>query len=137
MVDYFPRADMLLVAPDAKKLRASIGLFLPSIGLSMINYGRTGEVDRFYLDCQLHRDYYKDASGKTARQPGFERPAVIYQSRPNPNDVYVWQPIRYVRERRPVVYPLNVDRCRGSADGSKSIRLHGRTSGETDIKYKR
>lgn len=135
--NYFPRADLLLIAPDAKKLRANVSNFLPNIGLSMIDYGRSADVDRFYLLCQMHRDYYKDQTGRTTRVAGFERPERRYQSRPNHNDVYMRQSITYTAERRPVVYPVTMQRSGRPPGDGLTIRLAGRTSGNTCIKYKR
>lgn len=135
--NYCPRADILLVSQDAKKLRNSISGFLPNIGLSMVDYGRSADIDRFYVACQQHRDFYKDFTGRIQRVPGFERPERHFQSRPNPTDVYVKLPLRYPIERRPVVYPLTLERTGRPPGQGVEIRLSGTYDMESCIKFKR
>lgn len=135
--NYCPRADMMLVSHDAKKLRNSLSGFLPNIGLSMVDYGRSADIDRFYVACQTHRDFYKDFTGKLRPAPGFERPERHYESRPSPTDVYVKLPLRYPIERRPVVYPLTLERTGRLAGQGVEIRLEGKYDAESCIKFKR
>lgn len=102
----------------------------------MIDYGRSSEVDRFYILCQNHRDAYKDFTGRIHPIPEFDRPPKQYASRPDPTTVYVWQPIRYQVERRPVVYPLTTNRRgRPDNDGTK-INLTGRYDDRSCVRYK-
>lgn len=128
---------MNLVSQDAKKLRNSISGFLPNIGLSMVDYGRSAAVDRFYISCQNHRDYYKDFTGRALRVAEFERPQRQYQSRPTPTDVYVWQPIQFMVERRPVTYPITVQRRGRPLGDGPEIKIAGQYDMNSCIKYKR
>lgn len=134
---YSPKADMLLVSTDAKKLRNNLTKFLPNIGLSMINYGRSSEIDKFYNICQQHRDYYKDHSGKIHKVPGFDFAEKQFASRPEPTSIYVKQPIYYMTERRPVVYPLTIERRGRPKNDAIKIDLKGTYYPQTCIKYKR
>lgn len=134
---YCPRPDILLVSQDAKKLRNSISGFLPNIGLSMIDYGRSAENDKFYILCQSHRDYYKDFTGRTNRVKEFEIPKHLYASSPLPTDVYVTQPMYYMTELRPVTYPLTTQRKGRPATDGLAIKLSGQYSLPPCTKYKR
>lgn len=134
---YCPRPDQLIVSQDAKKLRNSISGFLPNIGLSMIDYGRSAEVDRFYISCQNHRDYYKDFTGRMPRIKEFEMGRKIFASRPEPTEVYVQQPIRYMVELRPVTYPLTLERRGRPANDGIKIKMTGQYDAAPCKRYKR
>lgn len=134
---YCPRPDQLIVSQDAKKLRNSISGFLPNIGLSMIDYGRSGVVDRFYISCQNHRDYYKDFTGRMPRIAEFEMGQKLYASRPEPTDVYVTQPIRYMVERRPVTYPVTLERRGRPANDGLTIKMAGQYDAMPCLRFKR
>lgn len=134
---YWPRPDILLVSQDAKKLRNSISGFLPNIALSMIDYGRSFENDKFYISCQSHRDYYKDFTGKSPRIKEFEIPKKMFASSPLPTDVYVNQPMYYMTELRPVTYPITIQRKGRPANDGQQIKLDGQYNCTTCIKYKR
>lgn len=134
---YSPKPDVLLVSQDAKKLRNNIFGFLPTIGLSMIDYGRSAEIDKFYILCQNHRDFYKDYTGRTPLVKEFIRFPKKYASRPHPTEVYVAQPMRYMVEPRPVVYPETVQRRGRPKEDGTQINVYGRYAARSCIKYKR
>lgn len=133
---YNPRPDMPFVSQDARKLRNSISGFLPNIGLSMIDYGRSADIDRFYLLCQNHRDAYKDFSGKIHPIPEFCKSEKKYASRPDPTSIYVMQPINYMIEQRPVVYPLTTSRRGRPHNDGMAINLVGRYNDRSCVLYK-
>ena len=134
---YCPKADIMVVSKDAKKLRNSLSGFLPNIGLSMIDYGRSAEVDRFYLSCQNHRDYYKDFTGRMPRVEEFIISPKQFASSPEPTNVYVQQPLYYLAERRPLVYPVTIERKGRPPNDKLSIDLSGQYNAVSCVKYKR
>lgn len=69
---------------------------------------RLDEIDRFYLACQKHRDFYKDLTNRL--QPQFETRTKRFATRPDPTGVYVKLPVSRHQERKPVVYPMTMGR---------------------------
>lgn len=134
---YCPRPQQNVVSLDARKLRNRISGFLPNIGLSMINYGRSAAIDRFYISCQNHRDYYKDFTGRMPRIHEFEMGNKLFASRPSPTEAYVSQPTYYIAERLPVVYPVTLQRRGRPASDGLRIRMDGQFDATPCHRYKR
>lgn len=131
------KPDVLLISKDAKKLRNNISGFLPNIGLSMIDYQRNAEIDRFYNLCQNHRDYYKEYTGRIPKVTEFNKSTKMYASRPDPTSIYVLQPIRYVKESHPPIYPLTTERRGKPNNSGLNIMLNGQYNSSSCIRYKR
>ncbi|EDV94471.1 uncharacterized protein LOC6567662 [Drosophila grimshawi] len=118
-----PQADILAVAKSSRLERKPILKFAPPIGLSCVNYQSLGGIDQFYLDCQNHRDYYRDPVDKVHRPPRFclhPGPCGIL---PDRNIEMLKAPINWVREPQPVVYPEKYN-TRLRLDGGIRIAAH-------------
>ncbi|XP_065370743.1 uncharacterized protein LOC135962775 [Calliphora vicina] len=131
-----PEVDMLLVSQSSRNQRKSIMNFAPRIGLAVVDYGRSQEIDNFYLDCQNFRDYYRDPYNKLPRPVVFKRHYGKCGSNRNPDksSEQLLLPTRWVADRQPVTFPLNYSRHMSLDEG---IRLGGLYDSASCIKYKR
>ena len=130
-----PEVDMLLVSRSSSNQRKSIMNFAPRIGLSVVDYGRSAEIDNFYISCQNFRDYYRDPYNKLPRPIEFKRFFGKCGNRcPDRNTELLMKPTQCVREKQPIIYPLNYGRNLTLDEG---IRLGGQYDPGSCIKYKR
>ncbi len=87
--------------------RVNIYKFTPND--SVAGRHRLDEIDRFYIECQRHRDFYKDLSGQY--QPQFFARYKQFATRPDPTSTYLnIMPAGPYKERKPVAYPLTMGR---------------------------
>ncbi|KAM7363674.1 uncharacterized protein ACRADG_000484 [Cochliomyia hominivorax] len=104
---FAPEVDMLLVSRSSRNQRKSISNFAPKIGLSIVDYGRSQEIDNFYLECQNFRDYYRDPYNKLPRPIEFMRHygkcGRQYADKFTENLI---NPPIWVTEKQPLLYPL-------------------------------
>lgn len=103
-----PEVDMLVVSQSSRNQRKTLTNFVPKIGLSIADYSRLNEIDNFYLDCQNFRDYYRDAYNKLQRPKAFKRHFGKCGRRfLDKRSEVLLHPVSWVREKQPIVYPLN------------------------------
>lgn len=86
--------------------RVKINGFTPND--SVAGRHRLDEIDRFYIKCQKHRDFYKDQSGRS--QPQFYVRTKRFATRPDPTSVCLKIPISRYEEPKPVAYPQTMGR---------------------------
>lgn len=91
---------------DVNQHRIKIHAFTPND--SVAGRHRLNGIDRFYIECQKHRDFYKDLSGRL--QPQFCTRTKQFATRPDPTSTYVKIPTSRYAERKPVAYPLTMER---------------------------
>lgn len=76
---------------DSRRFRDT-SKFLPP-GLPGFDYLRMAEIDKFYMDCQRYRDFYKGRIGKEHPVPGFHRAGAVYDRTVNPTVAYLRYPM--------------------------------------------
>ncbi|XP_017150921.1 uncharacterized protein LOC108161210 [Drosophila miranda] len=130
-----PEVDMLAVSKSSRVQRAAMaGYVLP--GLKMVDYGAMDRVDRYYMDCQNYRDYYRDPSGKMHKPERFRH----YQGKcgirldKSLNDLML-PPVWRV-ERKPIVYPIEYG-IQMDMDKSYRTLLTGTHNATTHTAFKR
>lgn len=94
------------ISMDVNQHRMKIHGFTPND--SVAGRHRLNGIDRFYLKCQKHRDFYKDLRGRL--QPQFYARMKAFATRPDPTSTYVKIPIGRHDERKPVAYPTAMGR---------------------------
>uniref|UniRef100_A0A1A9VEU4 Uncharacterized protein n=1 Tax=Glossina austeni TaxID=7395 RepID=A0A1A9VEU4_GLOAU len=130
-----PEVDMLVVARSSQNQRKAIMNFAPRIGLAVVDYARLDEIDRFYIDCQNFRDYYRDPYYQLHLPIAFKKHYGKCGHRPTDKCIQLFmKPTEWVRERQPVVYPIEYGRELNLDEGIKLGGLYDVTS---CIKYKR
>lgn len=123
-----PKVDMLNVAKNSRVQRRMIEGFAPDIGLSVIDYGRSLQLDTFYLRAQNQRDFYRDPSGKVRKEPFFHNsPCTIDKASASFLVPTVWH-----RDKQPVVFPYA-----SKKDFLNPYNLVGTYAELTDNRYKR
>ncbi|KAH8335232.1 hypothetical protein KR067_005832 [Drosophila pandora] len=100
-----PEVDMLKVATNADVQRRAILGFAPRIGMVIVDYDDLDRIDNFYLQCQKYRDYYRDPHHKIHKPTRFRQHQGKCAIRLDRTVEELTQPIRWVEERKPVVYP--------------------------------
>lgn len=120
---------------NSKILRKHITKFTPNVGLSIINYKRMGDIDKFYMDCQIHRDFYKDSTAKLRGIEYFNIPLKEYATRPDLTSVYLTIPQDYHKLPQPIIYSLPLSQGPVSFNGI--IDFKGTYNVPSCIKYKR
>ncbi|XP_063230799.1 ciliary microtubule inner protein 2C-like isoform X2 [Bacillus rossius redtenbacheri] len=78
-------------------------LSMPSLPLGQVDHGRRTQVDEFYLLCQMHRDQYRDRSGRLHPLDYFRSTDYKWQSPPDVTRTYLKHLPSYVKYYRPVV----------------------------------
>ncbi|XP_016979646.1 uncharacterized protein LOC108044983 [Drosophila rhopaloa] len=104
-----PEVDMRIVARNAEVQRRGILGFAPRIGLSIVDYDDLDRIDSFYLQSQKFRDYYRDPHNRLHKPPRFQRHQGKCGIKLDHSVGHLTQPIRWVEEQRPLVYPLSKD----------------------------
>lgn len=94
------------ITMDVNQHRIKIRGFTPDD--SVAGRQRLDGIDRFYIKCQKHRDFYKDLSGRL--QPQFYPRIKQFQTRSDPTSTYLKIPTSRHDERKPVAYPLTMGR---------------------------
>lgn len=94
------------MATDVNQHRIKMFGFTPKAPVA--GRHRIDGIDRFYIKCQKHRDFYKDLSGRL--QPQFHARIKQFPTSPDPTSTYVKIPISRYVERKPAVYPLTMGR---------------------------
>lgn len=128
-----PQGDMLQVSKNSRFQRKQILKFVPPIGLTCINYRDLGEVDYLYLDCQNYRDYYRDSVNKLHPPKIFCQYHGKCGVRVDRELITLAEPVRWVREHQPVVYPAEYSR-RMNLDGIIRIGAHFQSSSSVNFK---
>ncbi|XP_064548342.1 uncharacterized protein LOC135435288 [Drosophila montana] len=128
-----PQVDMLGVSKSLRLQRKPILKFVPLIGLSCVNYRVLEELDYFYLDCQNHRDYYRDPVNKMQRSKLFAYHHDNCGTKPDRNYEALIRPGYWVKERQPVVYPEKYSQ-RMNLGGSIRIDAHFSRNSSTVFK---
>lgn len=119
---------------EAKNFRNDLSKFLPSkIGVTTMDVKRCWDIDRFYLNCQDYRDWYKNVSKKLYRPDEFEVPAKKFATRPDPTSIYEKQPVQYHQQFQPITYPHTFDR-RGRSSFLESNPKYYDLTGHLDAK---
>ncbi|ALC46384.1 CG13110 [Drosophila busckii] len=129
-----PEVDMINASRSLRQQRKAILGFAPNIGLSFVNYRSMELVDNFYLDCQNHRDYFRDPYDKLHRPPIFRYQQGSCGMKPDYNAEALVAPTKWVVERKPVVYPEQYSRHL-NLDGS--IRIGAYCASKSDNRFKR
>ncbi|KAG8256897.1 protein FAM166C B-like [Homalodisca vitripennis] len=98
---YSPRADLVGAYRKAnwKKL-----LETPSVKVRLIDEARSQEVDDFYKLCQMHRDQYKDHTGRLHPLRFFQNADTKWNA-PNLTQTYLEFPTKFVEYKKPPVLP--------------------------------
>ncbi|XP_017784065.1 PREDICTED: UPF0573 protein C2orf70 homolog [Nicrophorus vespilloides] len=129
---YTPRPD---IAVSSGKNNGKY-LKLPQPQFTMLDPGRQQEIDDFYKVSQLHRDQYKDHSGRLHRLDYFKLNDYRFQCPTDPTSTYLKSPQYYVKYKDPIVLPITLDRSYRSPM-LPNRALTGRYSPQSDISYKR
>lgn len=106
---FTPNPAPVVPAPitmDINQHRMKIYGFTPND--SVAGRHRLDGIDRFYIKCQKHRDFYKDLSGRL--QPQFYARIKQFATRPDPTSIYLKIPTSRYEEHKPVAYPLSMGR---------------------------
>ncbi|XP_017068585.1 uncharacterized protein LOC108106175 [Drosophila eugracilis] len=104
-----PEVDMRIVAQSAEIHRQGILGFAPRIGLGIVDYSELDRIDNFYMESQKYRDYYRDPHNIMHKPDVFQRHQGKCGIKMDVTVQNLTEPIRWVEERRPVVYPLSKD----------------------------
>lgn len=91
---------------DVDQHRVKIYGFTPND--SVAGRHHLNRIDRFYIKCQKHRDFYKDMSGRL--QPQYFTRNKQFATRPDPTSIYLKIPTSPYEEHKPVAYPLTMGR---------------------------
>ncbi|XP_037957912.1 uncharacterized protein LOC119687605 [Teleopsis dalmanni] len=103
-----PQVDMLLVSKNSRAQRRVLRDFVPNIGLNFVDYGRLGEIDDFYFDCQSFRDYYRDPYNRISVPASFLNQCIKCGARTRDvNSELLSRPTIWVKEPRPVVFAVD------------------------------
>lgn len=92
------------ITMDLNQHRIKIHGFTPND--SVAGRHRLDGIDRFYIKCQKHRDFYKDSTGRL--HPQFYSRSKQFQTRPDPTSTYLKISTSRYEERKPVAYPLTM-----------------------------
>ncbi|XP_017060615.1 uncharacterized protein LOC108100973 [Drosophila ficusphila] len=131
-----PEVDMWQVAKNAEVQRRAILGFAPRIGLVIVDYDDLDRIDSIYLQCQKLRDYYRDPHNKLHKPTGFQPHRRKCGIKVDQSVQHLTQPIRWVEERRPVVYPFPRDTSMNL--GSPIVpMISGRYSKSSSVSYVR
>lgn len=101
-----PRPVSTKTAMNVNRNRSQILAFTPND--SVAGRHRLDGIDRFYLKCQKHRDFYKESNGRFQSQ--FYYRTKRFATRPDPTTIYLKIPTSRYEEHKPVVYPLTMGR---------------------------
>ncbi|XP_022224237.1 uncharacterized protein LOC111075338 [Drosophila obscura] len=100
-----PEVDMLSVSKNSRvQRRAIVGYVLP--GLKLVDYGAIDRIDRYYLDCQDYRDYYRDPHGKMPKPERFRQYQGKCGVKLDKSFGALMLPPAWHEERKPIVYPV-------------------------------
>lgn len=122
---------------DSRKFRNIITKLTPHIGLSCVDYGRNFQIDKFYLDCQKHRDFFKDSTERLHGIEYFNMPSNEYDTRPDLTTVYLKLPQENFKLSQPILYSLPSKSGVSFVNMNKIIDLRGTYNIPACIKYKR
>ncbi|XP_034670040.1 uncharacterized protein LOC117902629 [Drosophila subobscura] len=101
-----PEVDMLSVSKSSEVERRAILGFAPKIKLVTVDYAALDRIDTFYLDCQKHRDFYRDPYDKLHKPAAFKYHQGKCGIKLEHSVEQLRSPIRWVEERKPLVYPM-------------------------------
>ncbi|XP_057651995.1 uncharacterized protein LOC130891357 [Diorhabda carinulata] len=108
----------------------------PKSEVSGIDRERSQQVDDYYLMCQLHRDQYKDTSGRLHPLNYFKKSEYLYQCPIDPTSHYIKYPDYHVKYSQPIVHPLTLERTL-KTPLLPDRALTGIYNASSDIAYKR
>ncbi|XP_043652353.1 uncharacterized protein LOC122619454 [Drosophila teissieri] len=100
-----PEVDMRMVAKNAEAHRRGILGFAPRIAMLTVDYDDLDRIDNFYLESQRYRDYYRDPHNTLHKPPRFRRHQGKCGIKLDTSVQHLTRPIRWVKERQPVIYP--------------------------------
>nr|CAH7714588.1 unnamed protein product [Callosobruchus chinensis] len=127
---YTPHPDVSAYKKAEKYLN------LPPSNFSMIDRIRHQEVDDFYVAAQIHRDQYKDDSGRLHPMDYFKVADYAFQCPKDPTSRYLKYPEYYVKYKQPIALPLTLERSL-NAPLLPQRALTGVYNPSSDIAYKR
>ncbi|XP_018329397.1 UPF0573 protein C2orf70 homolog [Agrilus planipennis] len=130
---YSPRPD---IAVGGKSTNWAKMLNMPPSPVTVVNLGRQQEINDFYKLTQLHRDQYKDHTGRLHPYDYFRTADFRYQCPSDPTTRYLKSPQYYVKYKDPAVLPLTLERS-FRAPPLPARALTGRFAPSSDISYKR
>ncbi|XP_030561423.1 uncharacterized protein LOC115763120 [Drosophila novamexicana] len=135
-LDKIPEVDMLTVARSAKIHRRTILGFVPPIGLRIVDYGDVDRIDRFYLECQDYRDYYRDPYDKIHKPLRFRQHLGKCGIKLDNSVEELRQPISWVPKRIPPLIPINYKPHMNLGSDMGEV-LKGQHAKQSCIAYKR
>lgn len=122
---------------DSRKFRDTSRYLPKGINLSVIDYNRMREIDRFYNACQMQRDYYKDHSGHLRCVPDFKEYPKQFASKECPTAKYMRQPVSLRKKSPPIFYSsLETGRLR-DIPRTGEIDFHGKHNATPCSRFKR
>ncbi|XP_016967594.1 uncharacterized protein LOC108036120 [Drosophila biarmipes] len=104
-----PEVDMRTVAQNAEVQRKGILGFAPRVGMVIVDYDDLDRIDNFYLESQKYRDYFRDPHNMLHKPPRFRQHQGKCGIKLDHSVYHLTQPILWVEERQPLVYPLSKD----------------------------
>jgi len=104
-----PEVDMRMVAKNAEVHRRGILGFAPRIGLVNVDYDDLDRIDNFYLETQRYRDYYRDPHNILHKPERFRQHQGKCSIKLDTSVQNLTRPIRWVKEKMPVLYPPSRD----------------------------
>ncbi|XP_022234386.2 uncharacterized protein LOC111082472 [Drosophila obscura] len=117
-----PEVEMWNVSKSCRKTRESLFAFAPKLPkLSFVNYQDLYGVDSFYMECQKHRDYYRDPYDKLLRPQSFVRTG----RRPVKPDL-LSMPMSWHQESKPLVFPMEYGRHSTLGRGFQMVERNSR-----------
>ncbi|KAK5647583.1 hypothetical protein RI129_002475 [Pyrocoelia pectoralis] len=130
---YSPRPD---IVAGGKNTNWSRILHNPTQPITFLDVGRQKEIDDFYKLCQMHREQYKDHSGRLHPLNYFNLPDYCYQCPKDLTSAYLKFPQHYVKYKDPPVLPITLERSYRSPSLPQRA-LTGRYAPSSDNSYKR
>ncbi|KAF5304896.1 hypothetical protein FQR65_LT00780 [Abscondita terminalis] len=130
---YTPRPD---IAVNGRGVSWDKILRMPKNPVTYQDVGRQQEIDNFYKLCQLHRDQYRDHTGRLHPLTYFKIGEYQHQCAPNMTRTYLRFPEYYVPYKSPPVLPVTLERTKRSPS-LPARALTGVYNPSSDRRYER
>lgn len=101
-----PEVDMWNVSKSSRIHRLSI-FNCDKPGLKVLDYAAVRGVDRFYLECQDYRDYFKDPYNRVHKPIRFTSYAGKCDVKLDTDVEVLSEPTLWRIDRQPIVYPID------------------------------
>ncbi|XP_043661724.1 uncharacterized protein LOC122625689 isoform X2 [Drosophila teissieri] len=100
-----PEVDMWNVSKSSRIHRLSI-FNCDKPGLKVLDYSAVRGVDRFYLECQDYRDYFKDPYNRVHKPKRFTTYAGRCDAKLDTEVEFLSMPTSWRTDRQPIIYPI-------------------------------